>query len=266
MKWGQVIIQNTLWKWKTRYISYDILKQIIKILSNTHSSQHTTTNLSKLNSKLTTIIKADLTKVDSFFNYQQEKLTKQYNTLISEWKLNKNNNKMHITHCIINGLNKLLIQLQELKNYAFINAEGFRKIIKKYDKRVCAKSAEQYYPLFNTYEFYKYNKLKNMIDKIENIINFDKKNSSNRQFKYNETIFENKVVKIIDELINEIDGKPINMNRDLQLNNLLQLSQSEKISELFMDSVRSNNYEIILSVIKYYENNNDLISLKNIIN
>ena len=43
-------------------------------------------------------------------------------------------NNNHSWFCLTRGLRTLLSQLYELKEYCFLNREGFRKILKKFDK------------------------------------------------------------------------------------------------------------------------------------
>ena len=56
MKWGQVILDNTLYKWRSRYISYKALKRIIRSLSDEKSSSHNQEKIIMLNAKFSTIV------------------------------------------------------------------------------------------------------------------------------------------------------------------------------------------------------------------
>ena len=168
---------------------------------------------------------------------------------MKQWTGNKSTFRSHITYCLLQALNTLRTQLKELKHYAFINAEGFRKIIKKYDKRLSTKTLSSYLVTFNKCGFYKHAQLNLMIHGIDQIV--DK--SGNKSVSSNRTA--------INALIREADREweldaVANIN-SRNLSTLLESSQNEKISTLFINAVRANKFEAVECIVEYFVNADD---------
>ena len=153
----------------------------------------------------------------------------QWKTLnISNKSNNSNNitNKTHIIQCLMDGLNKLLNQLKELQHFAYINAEGFRKIIKKYDKRLETNTKNIYNPLFIECSFYQRKKLQNMIDNVTNIIT-DKQNTDKLN---NQTVIY-QLANEMKEIDTFIDFNTIDFNKGID--HILS-SSNKVISQIFL--------------------------------
>ena len=79
--------------------------------------------------------------------------------MCAHWTHEKPAKSAHIAYCLVIAYTKLNLQLKELKNYAFVNAEGFRKIIKKYDKRLPTQTLYAYAETFAECNFTCHNAL-----------------------------------------------------------------------------------------------------------
>jgi len=248
MRWGQVILDNTLYKWRTRYISYKALKRLIRSLSEEKASSQNEPIITMLDDKFSTIVATDLSKVESFYNFQMTKLGRQYEVLMKEWKKNNGAFRSHITYGLLTGMSALRTQLKELKHYAFINAEGFRKIIKKYDKRLRTKTLGSYLVTFNKCNFYKQSALNLMIRGIEHIVDNSGTNFSSKKSAVNA------LIRAADR---ESDLESVANINTRNLSTLVESAQNEKISQLFTNAVRANKFEAVECIVEYFNNADD---------
>ena len=176
------------------------------------------------------------------------KLGRQYEVLMKQWKGNNCTFRSHITYCLLTALGALRTQLKELKHYAFINAEGFRKIIKKYDKRLSTKTLSSYLPTFQKCKFYKHSALNLMILGIDHILD-----SSGNKVSPNRSA----ISALIRAADRESDLESVTNINSHDLSTLLESSQNEKISQLFTNAVRANKYEAVECIVEYFINQDD---------
>lgn len=238
MKWGKVLRQGRLWKWRTRYISYKALKHIIREINTTYENSTENTSQAPLNinnnasvNKFFQILNTDLHKVETFYCHKKQQLMQQSTLLLTQHskqvqyktsvsKNNKQNgnvnininvngdiksenkranNNNHSWFCLTRGLRRLLTQFYELKEYCFLNREGFRKILKKFDKKLSKifnfnnnyNKTIEYLPLIKKSTFYNHNEILDTISQIESILKTDSETHTPQE-------------NIINQLINEV--------------------------------------------------------------
>jgi len=113
MRFGERLRKERIPEWKTYYMEYNYLKQIIKAATNDPwgSNKH---------EQFLESLVADVLKVSRFFELTNRKIWSEIRkeSMVSE------------------RVQDLLRQNYQLLNFATLNGEGFRKIVKKYDKNV----------------------------------------------------------------------------------------------------------------------------------
>ncbi|ETO09535.1 hypothetical protein RFI_27843 [Reticulomyxa filosa] len=143
MKWGKLLQKEALWKWRTSYINYKKLKQIIKQLRQIKSKEDNKydqlckdfftrvdqqiqgkregTKKKKIHTFIKKKTQKDIEMVEKFYWTKKTKLVEQTKSVLKMFdhvldnsvRFRKEN--IAATLCVISGLSKLLPQLQQMK-------------------------------------------------------------------------------------------------------------------------------------------------------
>ncbi|KAI8384161.1 Glycerophosphoryl diester phosphodiesterase family-domain-containing protein [Blakeslea trispora] len=114
MKFGKTLLSNQIPEWSRNYLSYKSLKKEIKSVANhLPASEEDTTELEKVN---------------TFYVYKQSMIHRRL--WILQEKLNDENDEVAL------ALKEIRSQMDKLMWFAELNSKGFRKILKKLDKKV----------------------------------------------------------------------------------------------------------------------------------
>eukprot|EP01084_Bolivina_argentea_P239950 403199_1 len=144
MKWGKVIEQNIVWEWRRHYISYKALKKIIRQLKNARKRDDYEEH-NQLEFAFNALVEQDLDDVESFYELREAQILHDFDSLENEEASN---------------------QLYQLEKYAYLNGEGFRKILKKYDKKLTQNASEKFIPHLKTKSFYYHTQIQQLHAKL----------------------------------------------------------------------------------------------------
>ncbi|KAG2205684.1 Glycerophosphoryl diester phosphodiesterase family-domain-containing protein [Mucor mucedo] len=127
MKFGKTLLSNQIPEWSRNYISYKSLKKDIKAaaaVSIPPPEEMTTAIFFKLD--------RELEKVNTFYVYKQAMINRRL-WILHEKKLENNNDEKDE---LILALKETRSQINKLMWFAELNSKGFRKILKKLDKKL----------------------------------------------------------------------------------------------------------------------------------
>ncbi|SAL97291.1 hypothetical protein [Absidia glauca] len=173
---GKHIQSQQLTEWSTHYLDYKGLKKFISKLLNMSSEELAIAGLLTCASpeedraKLLQSQKAafffklerELEKINSFYLQKENELKIRLRTLIDKKKiLQSDTRRLKHAYTLLNAIQEAFIQfeqeLNKIQKYIELNNEGFRKILKKWDKRSKSSTKELYLsrqidiqPCFNT--------------------------------------------------------------------------------------------------------------------
>ncbi|CAO3655036.1 unnamed protein product [Mucor hiemalis] len=126
MKFGKTLLSNQIPEWSRNYISYKSIKREIKAASATlpPTEEAITAVFFKLD--------RELEKVNTFYTYKQALLRRRL-WILQEKKLEKGHDEKDE---LVLALKETRNQMNKLMWFAELNSKGFRKILKKLDKRL----------------------------------------------------------------------------------------------------------------------------------
>ncbi|KAI8342970.1 hypothetical protein BC941DRAFT_410086 [Chlamydoabsidia padenii] len=176
MKFGKHIQSQQLTEWSSHYLNYKGLKKFISKLLNMSSDELAKAGLltgaapEEDRAKLLQSQKAafffklerELEKINSFYLQKENELKIRLRTLIDKKKiLQSDTRRLKHAYTLLNAIQEAFIQfeqeLNKIQKYVELNNEGFRKILKKWDKRSKSSTKELYLsrqidiqPCFNT--------------------------------------------------------------------------------------------------------------------
>ncbi|KAI8357899.1 Glycerophosphoryl diester phosphodiesterase family-domain-containing protein [Choanephora cucurbitarum] len=122
MKFGKTLLSNQIPEWSRNYLSYKSLKGEIKSVAN---------HLPASEDDITAIVfhlDRELEKVNTFYVYKQSMIHRRL--WILQEKLNDENDEVAL------ALKETRSQMDKLMWFAELNSKGFRKILKKLDKKI----------------------------------------------------------------------------------------------------------------------------------
>ncbi|EER05735.1 sodium/sulfate transporter, putative [Perkinsus marinus ATCC 50983] len=111
MKFGQYLHDHRVIAWRPYYMNYHRLKAILKDIVNNNSG----------NERFLEELKLDMVRVEEFYTIQEQEAAREAKSVDP-------NNK--------DDYSAFVERVRDLENFAKLNAEGLRKIAKKYDKLV----------------------------------------------------------------------------------------------------------------------------------
>ncbi|KAI9339738.1 Glycerophosphoryl diester phosphodiesterase family-domain-containing protein [Pilaira anomala] len=124
MKFGKALLSNQIPEWSRNYISYKTLKKEIKSAASN--------GLPAPEEEVTAIffkLDRELEKVNTFFLYKQALINRRL-WILQEKKLDEENDELVL------ALKEIRSQMNKLMWFAELNSKGFRKILKKLDKKL----------------------------------------------------------------------------------------------------------------------------------
>ncbi|GAA5810534.1 hypothetical protein MFLAVUS_003957 [Mucor flavus] len=123
MKFGKTLLSNQIPEWSRNYICYKALKKEIKAAAVTlpPPEQEVTAIFFKLD--------RELEKVNTFFLYKQALINRRL-WILQEKKLDEESDELVL------ALKETRSQMNKLMWFAELNSKGFRKILKKLDKKL----------------------------------------------------------------------------------------------------------------------------------
>ncbi|KAI9014359.1 hypothetical protein CLU79DRAFT_767245 [Phycomyces nitens] len=175
MKFGKQIQSQQFTEWSSQYLDYKGLKKFISsLLKNVPRSSISTPGLSNspdddpskfLQSQKAAFffkLERELEKINSFYLQKENELKVRLRTLVDKKKvLQSDARRLKHASTLYNSIQEAFTQfehdLNKLQKYVELNNEGFRKILKKWDKRSKSTTKELYLsrqidiqPCFNT--------------------------------------------------------------------------------------------------------------------
>ncbi|KAI8986544.1 Glycerophosphoryl diester phosphodiesterase family-domain-containing protein [Pilobolus umbonatus] len=133
MKFGKILLTNQVPEWSRNYISYKTLKREIKDAVSQPIKEDTTTSIYFH-------LDRELEKVNTFFVYKQSLIDRRL------WILNeKCDNAVDENDELILALKETRSQIDKLMWFAEMNSKGFRKILKKLDKKLGLDTQQEYW-------------------------------------------------------------------------------------------------------------------------
>ncbi|KAF7731209.1 Glycerophosphocholine phosphodiesterase [Apophysomyces ossiformis] len=137
MKFGKTLLSNQIPEWSKNYLSYKSLKKSIN-----EASRH----LPAAEEATTAIffqLDRELEKVNTFFTYKQAQLdrrlwilSEKYHQYYPNTELSDDSSIPDIHDELASALQETRAQINKLAWFAELNAKGFRKILKKLDKKL----------------------------------------------------------------------------------------------------------------------------------
>ncbi|KAL7316663.1 Glycerophosphocholine phosphodiesterase [Mucor circinelloides] len=125
MKFGKTLLSNQIPEWSRNYLSYKAIKKEIKAAS---------TQLPASEEEITAIffkLDRELEKVNTFYVYKQALIHRRL------WILEEKHEKFHDeSDEVTSALKETRNQMNKLMWFAELNSKGFRKILKKLDKKL----------------------------------------------------------------------------------------------------------------------------------
>ncbi|ORZ21668.1 SPX domain-domain-containing protein [Absidia repens] len=147
MKFGKALLNNQLTEWSKNYLSYKALKKSINEASHTlpPSAETTTAIFFQLD--------REVEKVNTFYSYKQAQIDRRLWILSEKYQQHQDVNVQQaaleddktstsgssctdITDELASALQETRAQLNKLMRFGELNAKGFRKILKKLDKKL----------------------------------------------------------------------------------------------------------------------------------
>ncbi|KAI8148297.1 hypothetical protein BJV82DRAFT_591579 [Fennellomyces sp. T-0311] len=167
MKFGKQIQSQQFTEWSAHYLDYKGLKKFINsVLNAPTESNISDDDRSKLlqSQKAAFFFKLEreLEKINSFYLQKENELKVRLRTLVDKKKiLQTDTRRLKHASTLFNAIQEAFIQfeqeLNKIQKYVELNNEGFRKILKKWDKRSKSTTRELYLsrqidiqPCFNT--------------------------------------------------------------------------------------------------------------------
>ncbi|KAG2198472.1 hypothetical protein INT47_004459 [Mucor saturninus] len=175
MKFGKQIQSQQFTEWSPYYLDYKGLKKFISSLLNTPTDSLRALGLPHVNveedrAKLLQSQKAafffklerELEKINSFYLQKENELKVRLRTLIDKKKvLQSDTRRLKHASTLFKAIQEAFVQFEQeltkIQKYVELNNEGFRKILKKWDKRSKSSTKELYLsrqidiqPCFNT--------------------------------------------------------------------------------------------------------------------
>ncbi|KAI8147206.1 Glycerophosphoryl diester phosphodiesterase family-domain-containing protein [Fennellomyces sp. T-0311] len=141
MKFGKTLLRNQIPEWSKNYLSYKSLKKSInETASDSPPSEEATTAIFFQ-------LDRELEKVDTFYSYKQSQierrlwiLTETYNTHYPASEEGPD-----IQEELVSALQETRAQMIKVMWFAELNAKGFRKILKKLDKKLALETQNVYW-------------------------------------------------------------------------------------------------------------------------
>ncbi|XP_014087474.2 solute carrier family 53 member 1 [Bactrocera oleae] len=204
MKFQQNLQSHLTPEWRTQYIDYGFLKQmILEAVENAPplNSPMFTEYFAQFQQKFFEVCDKELEKINLFYEAKLAEINHKYTLLRDEMKLveemagtellarpsmrikNRQYRQTvdmtkiltrHATHDFKAAFSELYLNAILLRNYQILNYTGFRKMLKKYDKRISGRAG--YYYLSGTVDkavFYTNRETKVLLKKIEDIMTYN---------------------------------------------------------------------------------------------
>ncbi|KAJ2779702.1 phosphate system positive regulatory protein pho81 [Coemansia interrupta] len=152
MKFGKRIQAQTIPEWSAHYMSYKGLKRIIKELNapltpSLNPSEASKQRLQTVKAAFFFQVDRELEKVNSFYLQKEADAKVRLKSLIEKQKTLRSRGPRNRT-ATIRALREAFLNsrhdLDKLQNFVEINGTGFRKILKKWDKRSKSSTKELY--------------------------------------------------------------------------------------------------------------------------
>uniref|UniRef100_A0A0A1XJ32 Xenotropic and polytropic retrovirus receptor 1 n=1 Tax=Zeugodacus cucurbitae TaxID=28588 RepID=A0A0A1XJ32_ZEUCU len=204
MKFQQNLQSHLTPEWRTQYIDYVFLKQmILDAVENAPpvNSAELTAYYTQFQQKFYEVCDKELEKINLFYEAKLAEINHKYTLLRDEMKLAqemadtelmarpsiriKNNQyrhtidmtrilTRHATHDFKAAFSELYLNAILLRNYQILNYTGFRKILKKYDKRISGRAGHHYFTTkVDKTSFHTNHQTKVLLKKIEDIMTYN---------------------------------------------------------------------------------------------
>eukprot|EP00127_Corallochytrium_limacisporum_P003294 Clim_evm143s147 gene=Clim_evmTU143s147 len=135
MKFGKHLLSYQVPEWSSYYISYKNLKGVIKTTEVTNAQQ---------GSSFFFALDRELEKVNSFHQMKVSEVQARFNVLAKQEKQTVFSGDRVGASYLLSAYRQLQDELHKLQNFVELNSTGFRKILKKYDKKLQRTTQERY--------------------------------------------------------------------------------------------------------------------------
>ncbi|KAI9310793.1 hypothetical protein BX666DRAFT_1882142 [Dichotomocladium elegans] len=159
MKFGKQIQSQQFTEWSAHYLDYKGLKKFINSILNAPHEHHNNGQVISEDDRSRLLqsqkaafffkLERELEKINSFYLQKENELKVRLRTLVDKKKiLQTDTRRLKHASTLFNAIQEAFIQfeheLNKIQKYVELNNEGFRKILKKWDKRSKSTTKELY--------------------------------------------------------------------------------------------------------------------------
>ena len=142
MKFGKTLTRTLISEWSRNYMAYKNLKRALAAIEQQPEQEDLLT-------AFFFDLDRELEKVNSFFVYKKSEMERRIRIFVDKYRILQANIDHEADTSAAAGLMSSLTetkeQLHKLLDYVKLNSEGFRKILKKFDKRTGKNAADVYW-------------------------------------------------------------------------------------------------------------------------
>ena len=183
MKFGKSLLAAQVPEWSWNYISYKLLKQQITLVEEARRQG----NSADLSDKITTFfftLDRELEKVNSFYIYKKTVLERRMRILLEKQAAVTGNSGYsaedgNAENGILSSLNGIRESIHKILRFAELNSNGFRKILKKFEKRTSIPVLDDHLTKIKVMPFFDSHEFDDMLEDIDAI--FDSLRSERMQ-------------------------------------------------------------------------------------
>ncbi|KAI7904329.1 Glycerophosphoryl diester phosphodiesterase family-domain-containing protein [Cokeromyces recurvatus] len=228
MKFGKALIANQIPEWSKNYLSYKTLKRQIKTASTRLPAQEDVT-------AIFFHLDRELEKINTFFVYKQTLIHRRL------WILREKYDACHDEEEndeLVSALKEIKNQMNKLLWFAELNTKGFRKILKKLDKKLELETQNVYWETkVAVLPFTSLAQLRRELDQVSdwilNLINLAKKDEKISLYKGNNSSSSLKLARFTSK--NEDISKAIIEDNPKKLALLLLKEEETRINDAILE-------------------------------
>ncbi|KAJ3182521.1 Glycerophosphocholine phosphodiesterase [Gaertneriomyces sp. JEL0708] len=142
MKFGRTLLKYQVPEWSKHYIGYKSLKRLIKQAKRAKDEKGPDSNeVQDAISAFVRQLEAEAKKVNAFWTSHKSAIEKRLRLIADQ--MNQKTVRKSAPDELVEAMNEIRIQLYLILRYLEMNITGFRKILKKFDKKLDQSRSEQ---------------------------------------------------------------------------------------------------------------------------